>query len=128
TRPENAWLTILSRSQVFGDRLGAGTDVKLVVDITDMGVNGLKGNRECICDFLVHIALGQQVEDFTFARGQRLGGRLVGPRLVKGLNDFSGDIARHRGASLMYLLDGSEDLGWRGSFDQIAVGAGFERL
>src|SRR5439155_15171504 len=95
--------------EVFGDGFGARTDVKLAVDIADVGVDGLKADGECIGDLLVRVSLGQQVEDFPFSRGQVFGGCIAGIGLMEGLDDFCGDVARHGSAFLMDLLDGLQD-------------------
>jgi hypothetical protein len=55
---------------VFGDGLGAGTDVKLFVNAADVGVDGLDADLEHLGDFLVEIATGEEFEDFAFARGE----------------------------------------------------------
>src|SRR5580700_791307 len=54
---------------VFGDGLGAGTDVKLLVYAADVGIDGLDADLEHLGDFLVKVAAGEEFEDFAFARG-----------------------------------------------------------
>ena len=83
------------RAEILGNRFGAGTDVKFFVDVAHVCVNGQIRDGESVSDFLVQVAFGEQVEDFPFARGQRLGGRLIRSGLMEGLNDFSSDVARH---------------------------------
>jgi hypothetical protein len=53
----------------FGDRFGAGADLKFFVDAPNVGVNGLVADAEFVGDFLVDQTLGQKVEDLLFALG-----------------------------------------------------------
>ena len=48
---------------------GAGMDVELVVNGANMGANGAHADRELIGDFFVHVAFGQQFQNFLFAAG-----------------------------------------------------------
>ena len=56
-------------------------------------------------------------------------GGMSGLVLVKGAHDQTGDFCRHRRAAMVNLLDGLEDFRRRrAAHEQVAAGAGFERL
>src|SRR4051812_17987517 len=56
-------------------RLRPRLDVELLVNRADMGPDRAHADRKVVGDFLVHVALGQQLQDFVFAVGQLLDAR-----------------------------------------------------
>jgi len=80
---------------VFGDGLGAGADVKFFVHPPHVSIDGWHANVQSLGDFLVKISARQQFEHFLLAGLEFLAGWDMWRRLLEGLNDFTGDIARH---------------------------------
>ncbi len=80
---------------VFGNSLGAGTDVELFVHAPHVGVDRRDADIKALGDFLVEIAASQKVEDFLLARRKVLSlGRGDGS-LAERLHDLPRDVARH---------------------------------
>src|SRR6185503_3119960 len=56
--------------RVFGDRLGARTDVQFFVNAADVGIHGRDADLEFVRNLLVEKAAGEKLEHFAFALGQ----------------------------------------------------------
>ena len=52
---------------VFGDRLGAGPHVQLLVHAPDVGVDGGHADVQVLSDFLVEESPREQLQDLLFA-------------------------------------------------------------
>lgn len=114
-------------AEVFGHRLRAGADMELLVNVADMRVDGGVGEPGFLGNFLVEIALGEQVEHLCLPGRKVFGPRRSG-RFLKRLNDFASDMAAHRGASLMHVADGGQQLVWGSLFEHVTGGSRRQRV
>jgi len=102
--------------------------VEFVVNAGDVGPDGAQGNAEAVGDFFVQEALVQEVEDFLLASGELLELGVSLGRALEGDDDLAGDGAGHGRAALVQFLDGLEQPGRRGLFEQITAGPRPQRL
>jgi len=109
--------------KLFGG-LTPGMDVELVVDGANMGADGAHGDGELVGDFLVHVAFGEQFEDFELATGQLLQFRVGLGVAMEVVDDLARNLQGHGRATVVNLLHGLDELGLRHVFEQITVGAG----
>jgi len=49
---------------------GAGRDTNFGVDVTDVVIHGIHGNRQLLRNLFVGLAAGEQTQDFNLAVGQ----------------------------------------------------------
>ena len=127
-------------TRVTSDGLGAGADLKFFVDSADVGVDGGEADAEFFGNFFVEEALGKEVENFAFAgaevfgffgmlsrRGRGWRGRGgFGDWVLKGLDDFAGDVGAHGRTASENFAKGFEELAAFGVFKHVAGGAGGE--
>ncbi len=113
---------------VFGDGLGAGTDVELFVHAPHVGIDGRDTDIEALGDFLVKVTTGQEIQDFLFARGKALSFGRGDRSLPERLHDLARDVAGHGRPAIMHVLESREQFLARGLFEQISGGAGGERV
>src|SRR5687767_2311158 len=74
----------------LGDGLGAGMDVKFLVNVPDVSVDGGDAETQGFGDFLIEVSLRQQFEHFAFARRKSLRFDFFW-EFVKRLDHFAGD-------------------------------------
>jgi len=114
--------------EVFDDGLGAGVDVEFVVDALEVFADGVEADGEEFGDFLVEATAGEMVQDLEFAGGELFEFGSEAGLLVEELDHFTGDVAGHRGAALVHIAHGLEELAGGGAFEEITAGAGGEGL
>ena len=94
-----------------------------------MGLDGRDRDLERGGDFLGARALHDLAQNFFLTSGEFFCGGLSRFVFVKGVHYQPGNFGRHRRAAVENLLDGFQDFGrGRAAHEQIATGAGFERL
>ena len=102
--------------------------MEFLVDAGGVGANGAVGDLNLLRDFLLKAALGEEAQDFEFARGKLalyLGlGAWAGA--VEGLHDAAGDGAAHGRAAFANLADGLEQLIAGDGLGQVTEGASGE--
>ena len=120
--------------------MGARADLEFFVDPAYVSIYSWHTYAEFFGDFFVKEALGEEVEDFAFARGEVFGfgvggggggvrsRRMTGGRncLLEGLDDFAGDVGAHGGAAGHDFAEGFEELVAFGVLEHVAGGAGGE--
>jgi hypothetical protein len=111
-----------------GDGFGAGADVKFLVDVAYMGVNGADADAELIGDFFGAPTLGEESQDFFFARGEISFFADSDCGLAKCGDNFAGDVAGHGRAAAMYFGDSFENFLGRDVFNEVTGSAGFHRF
>ena len=102
--------------------------MELLIDVADVRVHGGVAHLHLVGDFLVEKTLRQQIQNFRLARRKalRLGGHLR--RLLERLDNFPRDVAAHRRAARLDLLDGRQQFRWRRLLEHVARRAGRERV
>ena len=58
-----------SSGQEFDDGLGAGVDMELLINVSEMFPNGIDADAKLVGDFLVKAALGQKFQNLLLTRG-----------------------------------------------------------
>lgn len=108
--------------------LGAGMDVKLFVDVPNMGANRGQTDTQGIGYFLESIAPGGKIQHLVLPRRKTCITRRTWLGTLKALNDFAGDIAAHGGAARMHISQCRQQSGTLRSLEQIAARARGQRV
>src|SRR5262245_37635319 len=101
-----------------GNRSGAGADVKLLVDISEMAADGAFADAEKIGDLLRLQSARDLLKDFPLARRERVEFLPGAAVLLKSLHHEARDLAGHGRTTRVRFSDGFEQPGRRNRFDQ----------
>src|SRR4051794_35002903 len=116
------------RPNEFGDGFGDGTGVEFAVDVSHAGADRVHANIELPGHFLGAVATGEQGEDLFLARAEVLFEPLRSALGTKSLHQESRHVTRNGRPSEMGFVNGLDQTSRRSGFDEIAIGACFERL
>ena len=113
---------------VLGHGLSPGTNVQLLVNAADVSIHGMDANGHRLGYFLVKETPREHFQDFAFARGEIVILFGLGRRIGETLGDPAGNVAGHGRASRMDVFEGGEQFIVRRLLEQIASGAGLQRV
>jgi hypothetical protein len=114
--------------QVFDHGLGAGMDVKFIVDAAQMAAHGIETHRQRIGDFFITVAFGEKLQDFLLAFGKIFQFRCLAFYVAKMFHHHARDAPRHGRSAAVDFLDGFQNFGCGRAFDQITAGTGHDGI
>ena len=94
-----------------------------------MGFDGVDAEIEEVGDFFVGFAFGDELEDFAFAGGEevvRIFAACAFQFLDVVVEEDAADGRAEEGFTFGDAVDGADEIGFGGIFEQVAAGAGFE--
>ena len=102
--------------------------MQFFVNVLEVPFDGGDGDAEAVGNGLIAKTLHHQFEDFALAVGKvlHLGGG--GGLLAELADDLAGDFRGHGHAALVGLADGGDNFFRLGAFEEVAAGAGAQRL
>src|SRR6516162_5537150 len=93
-----------------GDGFRARADMQFLIDMPYMSMDGGVAEAHAIGYFLVQIPFRKKVEHFRFARREIVRIARGRQRFLEGLDDFAGNMAAHRRATGVNLMNRRKQL------------------
>lgn len=100
--------------------------MQFLIDVLQVGMDGMAAEGKMSRDFLGGVTFGKLLQDGFLAQRKLLFRGHAAMRFVEGFNNAARDLAAHRRAAEQHFIDGAQNLVRCSTLEQVATGPGLK--